>query len=147
MSELTPEKSALRVPADHYCAPASDSPRLFPKWVPLGCGTVSLVIVIVLIIAGAFVNSGGGSRAVDWGIEKIQRDVIDMCTKDVSAKQKTDFAAEVSTMRERMHERGVKPDAVTPLLQAVLDAVSDKNVTPAELDDLTDRLHKINTGQ
>jgi hypothetical protein len=147
LSQFIPEEPRPQVPADYYCAPVAESERLFPRWVPLGCGTASLVMLILLFIGGAFANRGGATRLVDWGLVEMQQELIDMCDRDVKPEQKTNFTAEVSTLRDRMRAQKVKADELVSLLQSMRETISDEQVSPAELDELTKKIHAINTGR
>jgi hypothetical protein len=147
LSEITPEKPATRLPADYYCSPVPEKERLFPRWVPLGCGTASLIVLIVLFAAGAFVNGGGGTRLVHAFFGRLQTELLQQCSRDVKPSQKTDFAAEFSTLQNRMSAGKVKLDDMLAVFELIRDDSADNVVTPAELDGLTKKIHELNTAR
>jgi len=147
LSEITPEKPATHVPADYYCTPVEEKARMFPRWVPIGCGTASLIILIFLFAGGAFVNSGGGTRMFGWFFGKMQSELLAMCGEDVKPAQKTDFAAEMATLRERAEAGKVKSDDLLTVFRLIRDDATDEHVTPAELDELTAKLREINSAR
>jgi len=147
LSEITPEKPATHVPADYYCTPVAEKDRMFPRWVPIGCGTASLIILIFLFAGGAFVNSGGGTRIFHWVFGTMQSELLAMCDKDVKPAQKTDFAAEMMTLQERAGAGKVKSDDLLAVFRMIRDDSIDEHVTPAELDELTAKLRQINTAR
>ena len=147
MSEITPEKPAPRVPADYYCSPVAEKERMFPRWVPFGCGTAALIILIFLFAGGAFVNSGGGTRIFGWVFGTMQSELLAMCDKDVKPAQKTDFAAEMATLQARAGAGKVKSDDLLAVFRLIRDDSVDEHVTPAELDALTKKLRELNTAR
>ena len=147
MSEITPDKPATHVPADYYCTPVVEKDRMFPRWVPIGCGTASLIILIFLFAGGAFVNSGGGTRIFHWVFGRMRSEILAMCDNDVKPAQKTDFAAEMATLQERAAAGKVKSDDLLALVRMVRDDAIDEQVSPAELDELTTKLREINSAR
>jgi hypothetical protein len=144
LSEITPEKPATRLPADYYSAPVSESNRMLPRWVTIGCGTAALIIIVLLFAAGAFVNSGGGTRAFGWFFGRMQSEILAMCDRDVKPAQKTDFAAEMSALQQRVARGKVKSDDLLEVFRMIRDDAGDEDVTSAELDQLTAKLREIN---
>ena len=144
MSEITPEKPVHRLPADYYSEPVSQR-RIFPRWVTLGCGTVALVILIVLFAGGAWINSGGAPRLVHWFFGTMQSELFAACDRDVRSEQKTGFAAEMSALQERIIAGKANSDRVVEFLQAMRDDQADGHVSSAELEQLTKKLHEANT--
>lgn len=147
MSEITPEKPATHVPADYYCTPVAEKDRMFPRWVPIGCGTASLIILIFLFAGGAFVNSGGGTRMFGLVFGRMESELLAMCDKDVRPAQKTDFVAEMVTMEKRTEAGKVKSDDLLAVFRLIRDVAIDEHVTPAELDELTAKLRGINSAR
>lgn len=147
MSEITPEKAATRVPADYYCAPVAEKDRMFPRWVPFGCGTAALIVLIVMFLGGAFVSQGGGARAIHWFFGKMQAELLAMCDHDVQPAQKSEFAAEMSTLQERISSGKVKSDKLMSVFEAIRDDTADQSVSPSEIEQLTKKIHEINTAR
>ena len=147
MSEITPEKPTTQLPADYYCSPVLEKDRILPRWVTIGCGTASLIILILLFAAGAFVNGGGGTRLVHAFFGRLQTELLQQCSHDVKPSQKTDFAAEFSTLQNRMSAGKVKADDMLAVFELIRDDSADNVVTPDELDRLTKKVHDINTAR
>lgn len=141
----TPHKT--RLPADYYSAPASEVRPVFPRFIPFGCGAISLFILIVMFSAGAYVQGGGGDRVIDFAVRRAQQEISAIFTKDVTPSERAAFATEMETLRVNLHTHKVKMDQLQPALSIMRDALSDSAVTPAEIDSLTRQLHDINSGR
>ena len=146
MSEITPDKPATRLPADYYSSPVSGR-RMFPRGLTLGCGTTALIILILMFIGGAFVNGGGGTRLIHGFFGRLQQELLQQCSRDVTPQQKTTFAAEFSAMQNRISAGKVKSDDLLGVFTLIRDDSSDNVITPAELDVLTKKIHAINSAR
>lgn len=146
LSETIPEKSTTQLPADYYSAPPSER-RIVPRGLTLGCGTAALIVLILMFMAGAFVNGGGGVRLIRAVFGQLQSELLEQCSKDVAPKQKTDFAAEFSTFQNRIGAGKVKPDDLIKVFESIRDDSHDGVVTPDELDRLTKEIHALNTAR
>jgi hypothetical protein len=134
----------FRRPADYYAAPLSDVRPLFPRWVPLGCGAASLVVILVLFGAGAVAGSGKGGSIFAWLFATMEDEIHGTFTKDVTPAQKTAFDAEMKTLRGNLAAGKVSIDHLQPLLRAIRDASIDSKVTPDEAANLTKAAHDVN---
>ncbi len=145
MSDLTPDTPGSRLPADYYSQPRTEAERIVPRWLTMGCGALALLILIVLFAGGAFVGSGRAGKLVDLWFETLQSELISQTDAQVTPAQKTNFVAELTTLRQQVKAQKIKGDALLPVIQSMLKATSDHRVTSAELTDLTQRIHAINT--
>ena len=132
---------SYRLPAEYYTAPVADVRPLFPKWVPIGCGTVSAVILVILFVGGAIVSGPRLAQMMDFVVGTSLGELKGMYTKDVSAQQKAQFDAEVNRLREGLRSDKVSVQNLQPFLKAMQSAISDKSVTPDELAKLTKAAH------
>ena len=146
MSEITPDKPDTRLPADYYCSPVP-AERMFPRGLTLGCGTAALIILILMFIGGAFVNGGGGTRVIHAFFGRLQGELLQQCSRDVTRQQKTAFAAEFSAMQNRISAGKVKSDDLLGVFTLIRDDASDNVITPAEIDELTKKIHAINSAR
>ena len=134
---VPPPARTFRFPADYYESPASEVRPVFPRWVPLGCGTASAVFLVLLFVVGAFLATTGLGTLIDFALGSALGDIRKMYTPDVTAPQKASFETEVKKMREGLRSNAVPVQDVQPFLKSMQHAISDKKVTPAELGDLT----------
>jgi len=139
-----PRPLPFRRPADYYAAPLSELRPLFARWVPFGCGTASLVVMVVLFAAGAWAGSGRGGSIFATLFGTMQDEIHDMFTKDVMAAQKAAFDSEMNALRANLGNGKVSIDRLQPLLRSIRDASIDSKVTPAEAAQLTKAAHDVN---
>lgn len=132
---------SYRLPAAYYTAPVADVRPLFPKWVPIGCGTASAVILVILFAGGAIVSGPRLAQLMDYIVGTSFGELKGMYTKDVSETQKAQFDAEVNRLRDGLRTDKVSVQNLQPFLKAMQTAILDKRVTPDELDRLTKAAH------
>ncbi len=151
MSDLipaAPEPPPLpfRRPADYYAAPLSDVRPIFPRWVPYGCGTASLIVILVLFGAGVLASRGKGGSIFATIFGTMQDEIHGMFTKEVTAADKSLFDAEMKTLRGNLADGKVSIDHLQPLLHAIRVASIDSKITPDETKRLTQAAHEVNSG-
>jgi hypothetical protein len=146
-STLDEPKLPFRRPADYYSSPVGDQKPLFPKWVPYGCGSAAIVLLVVVFLAGVFAARGGMGQLLDLMFGSMQGEIDRMFTKDVLPPQKAAFDREMKALRDRVRQNRLPIDRLQPLLRDLRDAVSDERVTPAEAEQLTKEMHALNSGR
>ena len=146
MSEITPEKSTTQLPCEYYSTPPAEK-RIFPRWVTLGCGTVSLAILIVLFATGAWIGSGGATQVIHLFFGRLQSEILDSCDRSVTPAEKSAFSAEFSTLQEHAAAGKLKSDDLLSLFQVIRDVSDDKHVTASELDEVTKKAHDVNNAR
>ena len=132
-------------PADYYSTPVGDVRPLFPRWVPFGCGTASIIVLLLVFALGAAVSTGALGELLDLMFGSMQGEIDKMFTPDVKPQQKAAFDAEMKTMRASIRANRLSLDRLQPLLRSMRDASSDEHVTAAETEQLTREIHEINT--
>jgi hypothetical protein len=138
-----PRPLPFRRPADYYAAPLSEVRPIFPPWVPYGCGAASLLVIVLLFVAGSLAGSGTGSLiAALFGT--MQDEIRGMFTREVTAAEKAAFDAEMKSLRGNLGAGRVSIDRLQPLLHAIRDASMDSKVTAEETVRLTDEARKVN---
>ena len=135
----------FRRPADYYSTPTGDAKPLFPRWVPYGCGTAAIVLLVLVFVGGVFAARGGMGQLFDFMFGSMQGEIDKMFTKEVTPAQKAAFDNEMKTMRDAVRQNRLPIDRLQPLLRTMRDVTSDEHVTPAEADQLTKQMHEINT--
>ena len=133
---------AFRLPADYYSTPAADVRPLFPKWVPVGCGTASAVLLVLLFAAGAIVTGPRLAQFMDYVVGSSLGEVKGMYAKDVTAGDKARFDAEVKQLRENLRSGKVSMQNFQPFLKQLQGVMTDKTVTHDEVDRLTKSAHE-----
>jgi hypothetical protein len=133
----------FRRPADYYSLPTPDP--AFPTWLSLGCGALSLVVLLVIFAAGVWLSSGGLGQLIDMTLGMTLGELRGMYEPTVAAKDKDELEAEVRTLRENLRNERLAPASVDPLLRAMRGAMGDSKVTTLETDQMTATAAKINT--
>jgi hypothetical protein len=126
----------FRLPSDYYSAPLSEVRPVFPRWVPYGCGIGAAVAIIALFATGAILTGPRLAQGLDFVIGMSLGDLRGMF-QGVSTEQKDAFEREVKAMRDGLNANRVPVAAVQPFLQAMQKAITDKKVTPEEVEQLT----------
>lgn len=146
MSDFTPPPAAHRhivLPAEYYESPQTT--RIFPRWLPIGCGTASVVFLLIFFAAGALISGGGGGRLLDTMFGKLQKEIDGQFTKDVTPAQRKAFDAEMDGVRARLRASKMKLEKLQPLVRTIQDASEDGHVTPDEANKLTAAAHEAAT--
>ena len=145
--DRTPNEALpFRRPADYYSSPVEDVKPIFPRWVPFGCGSVSIVLLIVLVIGAAMASSGAFGEMFDLVFASMQGEVDKMMGRDVKAADKATFDSEMKTMRDAIRTKRLSVDRVQPLLRSIREVSADERVTAEEVKRLTRELREINRG-
>jgi hypothetical protein len=127
----------FRVPADYYSAPLAEVKPVFPKWVPWGCGSLALIVLLMMFTGGAMLSGPRLAAVIDLVLGMTIGEMKAMYQPDVTEEQKQSFDAEVKTMRERLRDGKLGVQKVQPFLKALQKAIGDEKVTGAELTGLT----------
>lgn len=135
----------FRRPADYYSTPAGDARPLFPGWVPYGCGTASIIVLLLVFALGAAVSTGALGELLDLMFGSMQAEIDRMFTPEVKPSQKAAFDAEMKAMRVAIRANRLTLDRLQPLLRSMRDASSDEHITAEETEQLTREIHEINT--
>jgi hypothetical protein len=135
----------FRRPADYYSTPVGDARPLFPRWVPFGCGTASIMVLLLVFALGAAVSAGALGGVLDLMFGTMQAEMDKMFTADVKPPQKAAFDAEMKTMRAAIRENRLSLDRLQPVLRSMRDASSDQHITPEETAQLTRELRDVNS--
>lgn len=130
-------------PAEYYSSPVTARP-LFPKWVPLGCGTVSLLFILLLFLGGSLVSNGGIAKFLDFSFAQMQGEVDRMFASDVTPDQRKAFDAETNRLRANIKAQKVQLKNLQPLLDSMKDAISDKLVNAAETNEMMKLMRAAN---
>ena len=134
----------FRRPADYYSSPVGEARPLFPRWVPYGCGTASIILLLMVFALGAAFSSGALGELLEVMFATMQGEIDKMFTPDVNAAQKAAFDAEMKKMRDSIRTNRLTLDRMQPLLRTMREVASDERVTPAEAEQLTREMHEIN---
>jgi hypothetical protein len=133
----------FRRPADYYSAPEDTRP-LFPRWVPFGCGTAAIVVLVLVFAAGIAASRGGMGMLFDVMFSSIQGETDKMFAKDVTPDERAAFNAEMKTVRDAVRENRLRVDRLQPLLRSLRDVTEDERVTAKETEQLIRELREVN---
>jgi len=141
---VPPVPAKLRLPADYYDAPASEVKPVFPKWVPMGCGTAAAVFLLVGFIGGALImHKGLGSImaiALDMEVSKLPP----LMTKDVPSAQRDALKSELAQLSKNVESDKTSVVRLQPVLEAIKDSSEDGKLSPADVTRLTKLAHEAN---
>ena len=137
-----PHSLPFQRPADYYSTPESRLRPIFPRWVPIGCGWAALVFVVLLFVGGAFAPRSGSILDMLFG--KIQDDLVQHFSKDVTAAQRTSFDFEMHAMRASAKNGKLKLDRTQKFLRLATEVDGDEKIDQREADKLIAAAHDVN---
>jgi hypothetical protein len=129
-------------PAEYYSTPGTRLRPIFPRWVPIGCGWAALIFVILLFVGGAFAPRSGS--ILDWLFGKIQGDLVQHFTKDVTAAQRASFDFEMHAIRTAAKNGRLKLDKTQKFLRLATELDGDEKIDQREADKLIAAAHDVN---
>lgn len=141
---VLPDQGSYRLPADYYAAPVAEVRPLFPRWVPIACGTASAVFLLVLFAAGAFLATGGASRLMNLVLGMMDAEMAKMYAAEVTPAQKQNLASELQQLRENVRSEQVPLAELNPIMMSLRSAIADGSVTAQEADTLVALMRKTN---
>lgn len=141
--DISPSGGNFRLPADYYSTPPGGQP-IFPRWVPIGCGSAALIALLGIFIGGAALMRGGGASIVNWAVSAVRKDVDRAMSADVPPADRTALDREMETLRKNMEGGRVKLERVKPILTSLQQAVADDKITRGEAEKLIRQLREVN---
>lgn len=139
ISEPSPEPVSTpdrrQWPADYYASATPDP--VLPRGVSYGCGALSVVVLLVVFLGGAYVSKEGLGKVMDMGLGMSLGDMRRALAPEVTAEQKATLEREVEAMREQLRTNGIPAGKAQPFVQALDKAMRDDKITPAEVEQLT----------
>jgi hypothetical protein len=139
-----PENASWQTPADYYATPPPPERKGCPKWVPISCGAAGCLALIVILVGGYFLMRGGATWMIDFALTRIDRDAERMMTPEVTAEQKDEFRVEFSRLRVNLGAGRVPMTETQRILSELQSSISDRSLTPDEVEELTDTMRQIN---
>ena len=137
----TPTLPFIR-PADYYARP--ERVRFVPRWLTLGCGSLSIVFLAALFVTGAMVANGSAGALLDKGFGMLQNDVDGRFAKSVPQSDKSEFDAEMNALRGKLRTGHARLETLQPLIREINKAGSDGSVSPDEAKRLIDAARAAN---
>jgi hypothetical protein len=134
----------FRLPADYYNAPV-ERPPVFPRWVPIGCGSAAALLVVILFIGGALVSRGGIGSIMDFLLGMMQTEMSTMYAQDVPEANRKALGSEMTAFRENIRTGRVPVAKLDPVMSTLREAIGDKKLTSAEVDELRKKIREANT--
>ena len=139
-----PIRRGVPLPAEYYSTPPGDRRPLVAEWVPIGCGAVSVAILLAVFTGGYFAAHGGASSLMQWVISQSRSDISRIFAKDVTPQQKKTFDAEMAALEKNIAAKRVGITALQPFLRDMRDFMLDQKVTADETRRLITDLETIN---
>jgi hypothetical protein len=132
------------LPAEYYSIPPGDRRPLVGKGVPWGCGTAS-IIFLVLIFAGGYGAAHGGLQSlIGWVIDNSEQELEPMLAKDVPPAQHKAFVDEMHRAAANLRSGRAPLEKAGQLLQTIRDASSDHTLSASEVDQILRDVRTIN---
>ena len=122
-------------PADYYSGPSPAA--VLPRGVTFGCGAASVVALILLAGAGAWMASGGIVDAMDLMFGMSLGEVRGMYTAEVTPAQKKAMEDAVETLRANLRNGKVPVASLDPVLKTMRNGIADRKMQPDEVEALT----------
>jgi hypothetical protein len=137
VSDLTPrpEVPHFTFPAEYYEAPVTARP-LFPRWVPLGCGWASVVLLLAAFIGGAVIMNFGVGKLMAMLVDTSHGEMKPMYATDVTPAKRAQVDAAIDQISHDLATDKLAYGRLEPLLTVMRDAMGDKRITNAEADQL-----------
>jgi len=88
-----PPSLPFRRPADYYSSPVGDARPLFPRWVPYGCGSAAIVVLLIVFGLGIAAQRGLMGEMFELMLASMQGEIDKMFTPDVKPADKATFDA------------------------------------------------------
>ena len=137
----------IRLPADYYAAPASEIKPIFPRWVPLGCGTAAALFLVLGFAGGALVMHTGLGKLMAIVLDMSSAELPPMMGKDVTPAQRQALNQELSQLSKNLETDKTNLARLQPVLNAMKEAMDDKKITPDEAVKITNLAHEANQPQ
>ena len=140
-----PESSGRRafvLPADYYSSPAPES--VLPRGCAYGCGTVSILVLLMIFIGGAIAAGGGFSKFMDFAMGMSLGEMRGMYAQGVPEARRKTLEAEIDKMRANVRNEKVAVAALQPFMEQLRSSVADETVTSEEAAKLEETARKIN---
>jgi hypothetical protein len=109
---------------------------VLPRGVTFGCGAASIVALILLAGAGAWMAAGGIVDFMDLTFGMSMGEVRGTYTAEVTPAQKKALEEAIETLRENLRTRKVPIANLNPVLQTMRNGIADKKMQPAEVEAL-----------
>jgi len=110
----------------------------------MGCGWAAIAFVVVMFAAGALAPRSGSLLDMLFG--KIQEDLVQHFSRDVTPDQKASFAAEMAIMRAAARDGKLRLDKTQTFLRLATDVDADEKIDHAEADKLIAAVRDVNRG-
>lgn len=141
-------RSGPQKPADYYDPAQQPDPNRrsgCPKGLLIGCGGAGCLAVILVALLGMWLVRGGMEKLVDLTFSKVDQDLEQMVSIDVTKDQAIAFRGELSRFRTKLNARELSLTQIQPVISALQEAIRDQRLTAAEIDELIRVLEKADT--
>ena len=137
----TPAPAPFQLPADYYSTPPV---ARLPRWLPYGCGGISLFALLMIFLIGGFLAGGGFSVLLDYVLTTTTSEIKTMYVTDVTEDEKREFEQSMKMLSANIDSGKVPPGKVQELLKTILSVTADKKATRREIHTLIELAHKAN---
>jgi hypothetical protein len=132
MSESeTADERRFEWPAEYYSGPSPNA--VLPRGVTFGCAAAAVVALILVFAGGAFLASGGLAQFMDFALGMSMGDVRGIYTSEVTSAQKDELEKAIEQLRAGLRDGTVPVAKLDPVMQTMRKGISDKKLTPAEV--------------
>jgi hypothetical protein len=109
-----------------------------------GCGAASLVILLLLFLAGSFFASGGLRMLLGYAVGEIAARIDPKTTPDLSPAERADLKNELDRAAKMSRSASVPLPKLVPLLEKMQTALADEKITKDEARELVQAVQQLN---
>lgn len=133
-------------PADYYAAPPSapTEKKGCPRWLIFGCGGAGCLVIVLLILAGAWAVRGGGTRLADMVFSRVEKEADRLFEADVPQEERALFKEQLGQLREYVADERLELTGLQGVLGEMNQAIRDGRLTRQEVQDLNEMLQEVN---
>jgi hypothetical protein len=145
-----PTDPAFNRPADYYSqsAPPPDQQqrRGCPKWIPITCGLLGCLGLILIFVGGGMLARGGFPRLTLWMTERLEGEVRGLMQPDVTQEQRAEFDRQFDILKQRIRNREATLVELQGPLNVINEAIRDREVDSADMERINESLRRANEG-
>lgn len=143
-AKATPSDS--RFPSYYYGDPMPAASKL-PRWLPVGCGLLSIAALIVLFALGSFFVNDGLPTILGFVFSNIEDELDKQFGPDVTPAERQSLKHELDLLASAVSKRKVSATDATKILRELQSMIVDGKVSRSESAALTRDIESILGGK
>lgn len=133
-------------PADYYAAPppAPSEKKGCPRWLIFGCGGAGCLVIVLLVLAGAWAVRGGGAKLADVVFSRVENEADRLFEADVPQAERDRFKEQLGQLREYVADERLELTGLQGVLGEMNQVIRDGRLTRQEVEELNEMLQEVN---